>query len=65
MNFISWNCRGGGNTRIVRELATLAQSHSPTFVLLCETWQKERKMRRLHGRLGLKGFEGVDSNGMS
>ena len=35
------------------------------FVFLCETRQKEAKMKRLRGRLGLKGFCGVDSSGMS
>ena len=35
------------------------------FVFLCETRQKEAKMKRLRGRFGLKGFCGVDSSGMS
>ena len=65
MTFLSWNCRGGGNTRTIRELATLSQSHSPNFIFLCETRQKASKMKRIRARLGLKGFEGVDSNGMS
>ena len=65
MNLLSWNCRGGGNTRTVRELATLCQSHSPTLVFLCETRQKADKLKRIRARLGLKGFCGVDSNGMS
>lgn len=56
---------GGGNSRTVREVATLSQSHSPMLVFLCETRQKATKMRRLRGRLGLKGFDGVDSNGLS
>ena len=65
MNVLSWNCRGGGNTRTVRELATIAQSHSPNIVFLCETRQKEGKMKRIRNRLGLKGFAGVDSDGLS
>ena len=65
MNCLSWNCRGGGNSRAVRELATVCQSRSPMFVFLCETRQKETKMRRIRNRLGLKGFCGVDSDGLS
>ena len=41
------------------------QSHSPNFVFLCETRQKASKMRKIRRRLGLQGYEGVDSNGMS
>ena len=65
MNLLSWNCRGGGNTRTVREIATLCQSHSPNMVFLCETRQKADKMRRIRRWIGLKGFTGVDSNGLS
>ncbi|XBJ07688.1 hypothetical protein VPH35_013157 [Triticum aestivum] len=65
MNALSWNCRGGGNSRTVRDLATLVQSHSPNFVFLSETRQTVSRMRRLRRRLGLQGFEGVDSIGIS
>ena len=65
MSILSWNCRGGGNSRTVRDLAMICQSHSPNLVFLCETRQKAEKMRRIRGRLGLKGFCGVDSEGMS
>ena len=34
-------------------------------MFLCVTRQKADKMRRIRGRLGLKGFIGVDCNGMS
>ena len=65
MNVLSWNCREGGNTRTVRELATICQSHSPSMVFLCETRQRADKMKKMRGRIGLKGYAGVDSNGMS
>lgn len=65
MNMLSWNCRGVGNSRTVRELATLVQSHSPKIVFLCETRQKEEKMKRLRSRIGLCGFCNVDSDGLS
>ena len=35
------------------------------IIFLCETRQKSVKVRRLCSRLGLVGFEGVDSDGMS
>jgi hypothetical protein len=65
MNILSLNCRGGGNPRTVRDIATLIPSHSPTLVFLCETRQKKDKMRSLRGRFGLRGFSAVDSEGMS
>lgn len=43
----------------------MTQSHSPMFVFLCETRQKEVEMKRIRGRLGLDAFAGVDSNGLS
>ena len=65
MNLLSWNCRGGGNSRTVRDLSALVQAHSPMLVFLCETRQSKVKMKRYRLRLGLKGFEAVDSNGNS
>jgi hypothetical protein len=35
------------------------------MVFLCETRQKAEKVKRLRGRLGLRGFTGVDSDGLS
>jgi hypothetical protein len=65
MNLLGLNCRGGGNPRTVRDMATLIQSHSPTLVFLCETRQKKDKMRCLRTCFGLRGFDGIDSEGMS
>ena len=64
MNLLSWKCRGGGNSQTVRKLVTLVKSHSPVLCFLCETRQKEGRMRRIRGGLGLNGFASVDSNGM-
>ena len=60
-----WNCRGAGNSRTVRDLQALCQAHSPKLVFLCETRQPKQKMERAHNRLGLKGFDGVSSQGKS
>jgi hypothetical protein len=49
----------------VRELATLSQFWSPRLLFLCETRQNINKMRRLHNRLGLKGFVCFSSSGLS
>ena len=65
MNCLVWNCRGAGNPRTVRDLQALCRANSPRMVFLCETRQKASKMRKIRRRLGLQGYEGVDSNGMS
>lgn len=35
------------------------------LVFLCETRQSSEKVKRLRGRLGLRGFSGVSSDGLS
>jgi hypothetical protein len=65
MNCLSLNCRGAGNKPTVREIVGLVRSTKANMVFLCETRQKAEKMRRLRGRLGLKGFTCLDSEGRS
>lgn len=65
MNCLSWNCRGVGNKPTVRELGGLVKAAQAKIVFLCETMQAANKVRRLRGRLGLRGFAGVDSDGLS
>ncbi|XP_040245505.2 uncharacterized protein [Aegilops tauschii subsp. strangulata] len=65
MNGLVWNCRGIGGSRTVRDLVTLNQVHHPRFIFLCETRQSKDRVQRLHNRLGLKGFAGVSSEGLS
>jgi hypothetical protein len=65
MNCLSFNCRGAGNNPTVRELAVISQIWSPRLFFLCETRQSKNKMRRLRHRLGLGGFAGLSSNGLS
>ena len=64
MNLLSWNCRGGGNSRTVRDLVSLVQAHFPSIVFLCETRQSKNKMKRLRARLGLRGFDAFDCVGL-
>ena len=65
MSSSSWNCRGAGNPRTVRDLVSLVQTHSPSIVFLCETRQSKNKMSRYRARLGLRGFDASDSVGLS
>jgi hypothetical protein len=53
------------NNPTVRELATLSRVWSPNLVFLCETRQNKNKMRSLRNKLGLKGFVGSSSVGLS
>ena len=65
MNCLSWNCRGVGNKPTVRDLVALVRATESKIVFLCETRQSAEKVRRLRARLGLRGFAGVDSVGLS
>ena len=65
MNCIVWNCRGAGNTSTGRDLVAHTRAHSPSMIFLCETRHNKEKMYRLCNRVGLRGFEGVSSNGRS
>lgn len=65
MSCLAWNCRGIGNPSTVRELCTLVKDTSSQLVFLCETRQRVEKVSRLSKRLGLRGFTGVSSEGMS
>ena len=65
MNCISLNCRGCGNAATIRELDVLVKTHIPKLVFLCETRQKKDRVAKLRRRLGLSGFAGCDSEGMS
>jgi hypothetical protein len=65
MKWCGWNCRGIGNSATVRELCGLLRTHRFQLVFLCETRQRCDRVRRLRSRLGVRGFAGVDSNGMS
>ncbi|XP_073351694.1 uncharacterized protein [Aegilops tauschii subsp. strangulata] len=65
VSLLSWNCRGGGNSRTARDLVSLVQTHSPSIVFLCETRQSKDRMKRYMPRLGLRGFDAVDTVGLS
>lgn len=65
MSCLSWNCHGLGNAATVHDLCGLVKEADSQIVFLSETRQKADRIRRLQNRLGLRGFAGVDSDGMS
>ena len=65
MNCLAWNCRGAGNAATVRDLCALAKEARSQLVFLCETRQSVEKISELRRRLGLSGFVGISSEGMS
>ena len=65
MNCLAWNCRGVANDPTVRDLVGLVRAANAKLIFLCETHQKANKVCRLRGRLGLGGFAGCDSQGLS
>jgi hypothetical protein len=65
MNCLSFNCWGEETKPIVRELATISQVLSHHFLFICETRQNKNNMCSLRRRLGLKGFAGFSSYGLS
>jgi hypothetical protein len=65
MNCFGWNCQGASGKPTVRELGELTRATKSRIVFLCETRQKAEKVRHLRGRLSLRGFAGVDSDGLS
>jgi hypothetical protein len=65
MNCLSLNCRGARNDATINEVDVLVKTYIPKMVFLCETRKKSKQMARYKGRLGLRGFAGFDSDGMS
>jgi endonuclease/exonuclease/phosphatase family metal-dependent hydrolase len=50
---------------MVRDLTVLQRTYNSQVLFLSETRQSSDRMRRLHTRLGLRGFSGVDTEGQS
>ncbi|XP_031124183.1 uncharacterized protein LOC116026896 [Ipomoea triloba] len=65
MSTLSWNCRGLGNPRTVREVVDLVSRKKPEFVFLMETKAARIHAERLRVRLGFEGLFYVDSVGRS
>ncbi|XP_031131888.1 uncharacterized protein LOC116033272 [Ipomoea triloba] len=65
MSTLSWNCRGLGNPRIVREVVDLVSRKKPEFVFLMETKVNREHAERLRVKIGFEGLFYVDSIGRS
>ncbi|XP_074352031.1 uncharacterized protein LOC141691191 [Apium graveolens] len=63
MNFLSWNCRGLGNSRAVRVLRDLVKTRKPDFIFLSETLVSSIKISELCLSLGFVHNFAVDCVG--
>ncbi|GLT72801.1 hypothetical protein SLA2020_447050 [Shorea laevis] len=61
MNILSWNCRGLGNPRTVRNLRLLVEDKQPTILFLMETKLRRTEMASLRVKLGFDSLFVVDS----
>ena len=65
MSLISWNCRGLGNLRTVRDLCQMVKEKRPNFLFLMETKRSKIKMEVIRSQLGYAGMFVVDPVGKS
>ncbi|XP_042942727.1 uncharacterized protein LOC122276878 [Carya illinoinensis] len=65
MKLLSWNCRGLGNPRTVRELHQLVKEKSPQVVFLSETKCNRERVEMVRNRLGFVNSFVVNSLGRS
>ncbi|XP_019192832.1 PREDICTED: uncharacterized protein LOC109187166 [Ipomoea nil] len=63
MSILSWNCRGLGGTRTVRELLGMVSKQRPSFVFLMDTKSDDVKVEEVRVQLGWEGAFGVDRVG--
>ncbi|XP_019178832.1 PREDICTED: uncharacterized protein LOC109173967 [Ipomoea nil] len=64
MSLLSWNCRGLGGTRSVRELLGFVSKQHPQFVFLMETKATESKVEEVRIKLGFEGKVCVERIGI-
>jgi exonuclease III len=65
MNLLSWNCRGLGNLRTVRDLCRLVKDKCPTMVFLMETKLWVARIESIKAHMGFDSVFVVDSKGRS
>jgi exonuclease III len=65
MKTLSWNCRGIGSPRKVRDLRLLVKENNPDILFLIETKCKKTKLEYLRVKLGYVGLFVVDPVGRS
>lgn len=65
MNVLSWNCRGFGNPRAIRNLYRLVKDKKPAILFLMETKCSKNKMETVRIRMGFEGLFVVEAKGHS
>jgi exonuclease III len=65
MSILSWNYRGLGNPRAVRDLRQLVREKKPKMVFIMETKMHHHRLEFLKFKLGMDNLFGVDSVGKS
>jgi exonuclease III len=60
MRILSWNCRGLGNLRTVRDLFRVVKEKCPSLVFLMETKVRKEKMDLIRYKLGFPNMFVVD-----
>ena len=65
MSILSWNCRGAGNTEVVRRLTKMRKKLFPDFLFLMETKQKNSYMSGLQKDLSYDKMVTVEPIGLS
>jgi exonuclease III len=63
MSVLSWNCRGLGNPRTVRELCRLVKEKRPMMVFLMETKLSNFRFDSIKNKIGYGGLFVVNSVG--
>ncbi|XP_018853114.2 uncharacterized protein LOC109015083 [Juglans regia] len=62
---LSWNCRGLGNPRTVRELHRIVKCKNPSLIFLIETKCGRETVEKARNRLGFDSSFVVDNRGLS
>jgi exonuclease III len=65
MSILSWNCRGLGNPRTIRDLFRLVKEMHPDLICLMETKLQSARFECLKLKLGFDCVLVVDSRGKS
>lgn len=63
MNVLSWNCRGLGNPRRVRDLCRLVKEKKPKMVFLMETKLRAQRLEVMKYKVGFNCAFVVDCVG--
>ncbi|GLT69910.1 hypothetical protein SLA2020_420220 [Shorea laevis] len=63
MSLLSWNCRGLGNSRTVRDLRQMVEEKKPRILFLMETRIRQHRMQNIRKTLGFAGMLAVDPVG--